>query len=248
MFGIKQAATRVRLSIPVFPTRTHIKPQLLQLQAFLPSTFRFAQNSSIASSMDSDVQRIHDFYLTRDPKDWFMPPKGFDQACENEFGALVQKARTSELDDWAAEPKSTLALLVLLDQFPRNIYRGSPEAFGSDAKALDIATKSIAKGFDKQVPLSQVLTFYLPLVHNESLLSTVACVALYENLVSRCSEGSKEIEMAKAGVESAIAHRELIQRFGRYPGRNRALGRQNTNEEEEFLKENPSGFLPSQPK
>ena len=177
-----------------------------------------------------------------------MPPDGFDQVCEKEFGDLVQKARTTELDDWASEPNSTLALLVLLDQFPRNIYRGTPDAFSSDPKALDLATRSLAKGFDKQVSVYQTLTFYLPLMHNENLLSVIACMSFYENLIHRCPEGSDEHKFLQNGMQAGVSHRDTIMKFGRYPGRNKALGRESTKEEEEFLKENPSGFFGAPPK
>ena len=237
MFGVKQAATRVHFSSPSPLKHTYTRTQLLQLQSLLPATFQFAQNSSISPKMNPDVQRIHEFWFTRHPKEWFSPPEGFDQVCEKEFGSLVQKARTNELDGWASEPKSTLALLVLLDQFPRNIFRGTPDAFSSDSKALDIATKSIAKGWDREVSPYQALAFYLPLMHSENLLSTIACQALYQNLINQAPVDSEERKFLETGISFAIKRRDVILRFGRIPTRNAALGRQSTTEEEEFLKE-----------
>ena len=192
--------------------------------------------------MNPDVSSILSFWFDRPPVEWFMPPAGFDEECKQKYGDLVHQARADKLDNWAAEPKSTLALLVLLDQFSRNIFRGTPEMYQADPKALDIATKSIAKGFDKEVTVPQAITFYLPLVHNESLLAQVAAVSLYENLITRCEAGSEMQEFNKNGVKSAKQHLDIIQRFGRYPSRNKILGRENTKEEEEFLKENPHGF------
>jgi uncharacterized protein (DUF924 family) len=192
--------------------------------------------------MDPEVTRINDFWYSMPPKEWFMPPEGFDHVCNNEFGTLVQKARNNELDDWTLQPESTLALLVLLDQIPRNTFRGTPDAFSSDAKAFDIATRAIARGWDKEVTIIQALTLYLPLMHNERLISTVACLALTENLINRAPEGSDEKKFLTNGLQSGIQHRDVIARFGRYPSRNAILGRQSTKEEEEFLRENPNGF------
>jgi uncharacterized protein (DUF924 family) len=116
----------------------------------------------------SDIARIHDFWFTRSPQEWFMPPEGFDNLCESEFGHLVQDARAGKLDHWTDEPQGTLAILVLLDQFSRNIYRGTPDAFSADPKALQIATHAIAKGWDKDATTAQALVY----VRRASSLST----------------------------------------------------------------------------
>jgi len=143
---------------------------------------------------------------------------------------------------WTEGPKGSLALLLLLDQFPRSIFRGSPLSYSSDPMALDIATKSIAKGFHKEVTLMQEAFFILPLVHSESLISQIASYALKESLLSRCKPGSKEESFVKLGVRAAEGHRDIIVKFGRFPGRNNALGRESAPEEIQFLKGNQSGL------
>lgn len=90
--------------------------------------------------------------------DWFVTPDGLDEICKDEFGHLVEDARANRLDHWQADREGSLALVILLDQFTRNIYRGTPDAFSSDPKALDVATKAIAKGWDKQSTTTQAMT------------------------------------------------------------------------------------------
>jgi uncharacterized protein (DUF924 family) len=249
MFGAGKVLTRVRLISLSRPPVTYKTNQVLQLQAFLPSAFRFSQHTSLPASMNPEISSLLSFWYERSPKDWFMPPEGLDVVCKDRFGDLVHRARTDELDHWADDPKGALALLILLDQFPRNIFRGTPDMCSGDAKALDIAIKSISKGFDKEVTVFQTLTFYLPLMHSESLLAQIAALSFYENLVLRSPEGSDEQQFHKNGIWSAKQHLEVIQKFGRFPSRNKILGRESTKEEEEFLRENPHGFsVPPQPK
>ena len=133
-------------------------------------------------------------------------------------------------------------MLILLDQFTRNIFRGSPDAFKSDTKAQDIAVRGIAKGYDKAVlPLQQAF-FYLPLMHSEQLLAQTAGVAAYEGLLQRCDQEQEARLFAEASLRSAIEHRDVISRFGRFPSRNIILGRVSTSAETEFLIQHPGGF------
>lgn len=110
-------------------------------------------------SPDPNIARIHNFWYSRSPREWFMPPEGLDQQCRTEFADLVQDARAGKLDHWQAEPDGTLAILVLLDQFSRNVYRGTPDAFSADPKALDIATRAIAKGWHRNASVAHALTY-----------------------------------------------------------------------------------------
>ena len=114
---------------------------------------------SLATKDNPDISRIHDFWYNRPMKDWFMTPEGLDSECEQQFSELIQDARSSKLDDWQTTSDGSLALIILLDQFPRNVFRGTPDAFSSDPKALDIATHSIAKGWDRNVTITQALTY-----------------------------------------------------------------------------------------
>ncbi|KAL6713738.1 hypothetical protein ACLMJK_008230 [Lecanora helva] len=182
---------------------------------------------------------------TGGPTRWFAPSPTFDAAIASSFLPLIKRARdTATLDGWTQHPQGTLALLLVLDQFPRNVFRGTREAYASDAKALEIATVGVAKGQDREVELSRRMFFYLPFMHNETLLAQVACVALYEALLAEAVvDGEEEVvEGAKRGVEMAERHRDVVGRFGRFPSRNGVLGRESTGEEEGFLGERPGGF------
>ncbi|KAF2795966.1 DUF924-domain-containing protein [Melanomma pulvis-pyrius CBS 109.77] len=190
--------------------------------------------------MNPDVERIVAFWFTRPPMEWIIAPDGLDAQLKSEFGDLVVKARRNELDDWATEPEASLALVALLDQFSRNIFRGSPDAFSADVKAWETATKAIARDFDKQVTVIQASAFYMPLMHQESLISLIAARCLFEGLKPRCvsDEEHKWVDM---GVMASKRHMQQLEQFGRYPTRNALLGRKNTEAEEEFLK----GHVPS---
>ena len=136
-----------------------------------------------------------------------------------------------------------MALLILLDQFPRNVFRNTPDAFSSDSKAFDVATQALAVERDKGTDLKQMMTLYLPLMHSESLIAQVACRALIETLVAGIPEDNEDAEMYKTGgLMASKGHLDVIRKFGRFPSRNKILGRESTPEEEAFLKENPSGF------
>lgn len=167
----------------------------------------------------------------------------FDEEIQEKFGDLMRQARTTELDSWEDQPKSTLSLLILTDQFPRNVWRNTPDAFSCDHKALDIASRAVIKGFDREVTPFQQLFFYLPFVHSESTTSQVAAMALFEGAIKRIDDPeSEEAKLLNRSLGFAKGHAVPIAKFGRFPSRNVALGRETTKEEEEFLKEHPSGF------
>lgn len=194
--------------------------------------------------MDPEIPRIIDFWFGASPdfQRWFKPNETLDKEIQTKFGLLVSKARASKLDDWTEQPEGTLALLVLLDQFTRNIYRGSPDSWSSDPKALDIASRAILKGFDRQVSPIQQPFFYLPLLHSENVVSQVAAMSLYEGLLARCKDGTVEKNFCEQSIQSVKAHAVPVLKFGRYPSRNKVLGRESTPDELAFLKEHPNGF------
>ena len=140
------------------------------------------------------------------------------------------------------EPHSSLALVLLLDQFPRNVFRGSPESYSSDAKALRVSTYALAKGFDRRVPLLRQQFFYLPFMHDETLQSQVAGKALYESCAHRCGGDVETRTCIEDAGKWGQSHLDVILRFGRSPSRNEVLGRRSTDEEIEFLKKHPGGF------
>ncbi len=161
---------------------------------------------------------------------WFFPTPEFDQLCTTRFLTSYEDAVRGRLEDWKKEPRSCLALLLLLDQFPRNMFRGTARAFATDAKARELARHAIAAGFDRELlPLMQMF-LYLPLQHSENLDDQLESVRLTCVLAAE-NPGHTEI------LEHAQQHLEVIQRFGRFPGRNDALGRQSTQEELNFLKD-----------
>ncbi|KAL9125965.1 MAG: hypothetical protein Q9217_004909 [Psora testacea] len=200
---------------------------------------------SSASASDPNIDRILTFWfddqypVTR----WFFKSEELDNQIKNDFGNLVEKSRTTaELDRWAEKPEGALALIILLDQFSRNIYRGSPNSYGGDSKALNIAVAAIAKRFDRQLSSMQQTFFYLPFMHDENMISQIAARALYEGLATRCESDAKANDFVRGGVGFCQQHMDVISRFGRFPARNVALGRKSTDEEIAFLKEHPMGL------
>lgn len=136
--------------------------------------------------MNSDIKRILGFWFNRNPIEWIIASEGLDAQLKSQFEDLVLEARRSELGDWATTPEGSLALIVLLDQFSRNLFRGSPDAFATDGKSWETASKAIARDFDKQVTVFQTLAFYMPLMHQETFISLIAARGLFEGLKGRC--------------------------------------------------------------
>lgn len=171
---------------------------------------------------------------------WWSKDAVVDADIRERFGSLVSAAAAGRHDDWAATPRGRLALLVLLDQFPRNIYRDTAQAFAQDAEALRLALDGLAASDDRQLrPIERVFC-YLPLEHSESIAMQDRSVALFHALAAEVAKADRG---TFAGyVDYALRHRDIIARFGRFPHRNRILGRESTPEEIEFLKQPGSGF------
>ena len=165
---------------------------------------------------------------------WFEANPEFDRALQNAFMSEYQWAATGELEDWKASPRSCLALILLLDQFPRNVFRGTPQAFATDRQALATARYAIKHQFDCQLLPVQRWFIYLPLEHSETLDDQQQSVELFTQL--------KDDPDSAEPIAFAIQHRDIIQRFGRFPHRNQILGRETTPEEAEFLKQPGSSF------
>lgn len=163
---------------------------------------------------------------------WFKKDPDFDRELEQRFGELLEPAMNDELDDWCDTPRGRLALIILLDQFSRNIFRGTSAAFEADPKALRLTLDGIQDASDKKLSLEQRSFFYLPLRHAES-------VAMQKLGL----EKTRELNDAGYGTDKyALNHLEIIERFGRFPHRNVALRRRNTAEEDEYLKDGKAGF------
>lgn len=165
---------------------------------------------------------------------WFAKDQEFDAEIERRFAQDHEKAAAGELDGWLETPRGALALLILLDQFPRNLFRGSPRAFATDAKARDIASEAVRRGFDQRVSQVERWFFYLPFEHSEDLEDQRLSVSLFQAL--------EDGEASRKAYESAVKHKEIIDRFGRFPHRNETLGIASTPEEEEFLSQPGSSF------
>ncbi|CAI5498773.1 unnamed protein product [Closterium sp. Naga37s-1] len=166
---------------------------------------------------------------------WFSKNDDVDAFIRTRFAPLIPLAASGQLAGWEDTPHGALALLVLLDQFTRNSFRGSPDAFAQDHVALEIAKRAIDKGFDRQVPRVGQPFFYLPFEHAEDLAAQDRCIELMTQMVEDAPEGPVK-GFFNGGLNFAHRHRDIIVKFGRYPHRNDALGRESTPAEVEFMK------------
>lgn len=163
------------------------------------------------------------FWREAGPDRWFAKDDAFDAAIRTQFLAAHEAAARGELRAWEDTAEGCYALILLLDQFPRNLFRGSHQAFATDAQARAIADIAIARGFDRAYELPERRFFYMPYMHSEALDDQRRCVALCE------AAGDEE------GVHHAVIHHDIIRDFGRFPHRNPVLGRDMTAEEQAFL-------------
>ncbi|WP_429155462.1 DUF924 family protein [Aeromonas media] len=172
---------------------------------------------------------------------WWGKSSETDALLAHRFGELAQAAAEGELAHWAEVPVGRLALILLLDQLPRNLHRGTPAAFAQDARARDLCLRGLSLGADKALsPLARVF-FYLPLEHAESREQQARSVALFEALAAEQGDGQAR-ETFEGFADFARRHQVIVQRFGRFPHRNAVLGRTSTPEEAEFLRQPGSGF------
>ncbi len=167
-------------------------------------------------------QSVLAFWRAAGPAKWFRKDAAFDAAIATRFLGVYEAAAAGELG-WDEDPQGALALVIVLDQFPRNMFRNSARAFAADPLARAIASRAIARGFDRQVASSDRTFFYLPFEHSENLADQERCVAL-----NRATGDAN-------GIKWAEQHADIIRRFGRFPHRNAALGRATTAEEQAFL-------------
>lgn len=183
------------------------------------------------NSVQATPDEILDFWFRElTPKQWWVKSDELDRLIETRFGALHQAAERCELFGWRETAWGRLAEVIVLDQFSRNLYREQARAFANDALALGLAQTAVADGADRELEATQRTFLYLPYMHSESLLIHAQAVKLF----------------SQPGMENNLAfelrHKEIIERFGRYPHRNAALGRISTPEEIEFLKTPGSSF------
>jgi uncharacterized protein (DUF924 family) len=172
--------------------------------------------------------------LRRQGKRWMAGGPEVDREIAERFGGLLERAGRGEFDRWADTPRGRLALIIVLDQFSRNIHRGSPLSYAQDEKALELALEGIEVGTDRELGVSERMFFWLPLGHSEDL-------TLHERTVRHAEEEAANASpplrpMYEFGVSQAKAARSVIERFGRHPHRNEILGRTSTPEELEYLR------------
>jgi uncharacterized protein (DUF924 family) len=174
----------------------------------------------------AEALAVFTFWCEAGPKRWFKTDAAFDAEFRARFLDLHEAAARGALDRWGATAEGALALVLLLDQFPRNCFRDSPRTFATDARARAVADRAIAAGHDRAVSDALALFFYLPLMHSEHLADQDRSVALCSRL---------------GDAKHAKKHREIVVRFGRFPHRNAVLGRESTPEEREHLER--GGYL-----
>ncbi len=167
-------------------------------------------------------------------KFWFVKNREFDEQLRSRFLTTYDRAAKGQLDFWQESPSSCLALIILLDQFPRNMFRDRPQAFATDSLALKFAQYAIAKEFDRQLIPVQRWFIYIPFEHSENLEHQYLAVELFSSL--------KDDPDSADPIAYVEKHLKVIQRFGRFPHRNRILGRESTRDEIEFLKQPGSSF------
>lgn len=166
------------------------------------------------------------------PPLWFQVNESFDNEIRERFLSAYDFARLGGCDHWQGDPDGCLALCVLYDQFPRNMFRGTARAYESDKQAIVVAKLAIAKGFDQVMPGAKRRFIYLPFEHSENLQDQKKAVALFEKM-----KGDDPLS-----YDYALKHFRVIEKFGRFPHRNAVLGRVSTPEEIDFLKANPRGY------
>lgn len=164
------------------------------------------------------------------PKSWWQANADFDELIRQRFGAVLQQASKAELFSWRISARGRLAEIIVLDQFSRNVYRNTPEAFAQDPMALVLAQEAVALKADKALSPTERVFLYLPFMHSESSLIHQTAERLYR-------ENDEQ-----SNYEYELRHKAIIDRFGRYPHRNRILGRESTAEELEFLQQPGSSF------
>ena len=180
------------------------------------------RNIRVTSGIASP-QSVVTFWSGAGPDKWFTKDDAFDRDIREGFLATHEAAAQGKLSDWETSADGVLALLILLDQFPRNMFRGSARTFATDPLARDIAHRALKKGFDANVPEAMRNFFYLPFQHSEQLADQERSLALYR----ACGDADN--------IKWADIHADIIRTFGRFPHRNAVLGRHTTPEEQAFL-------------
>jgi len=175
-----------------------------------------------AGEKTATPETILAFWREAGPDKWFKRDDAFDADIRDKFLSTYEAAATGKLGDWERTAEGTLALLIVLDQFPRNMFRGQARCYAADPLAREVAHRALKRGCDEDVPAAERGFFYLPFMHSEDMADQQRCVALYR-------------EAEDENLTYAERHADIIRRFGRFPHRNAILGRATTPEEQAFL-------------
>ena len=160
---------------------------------------------------------------------WYHGGPEIDAEITERFGPLYERAAAGELDHWRAQTRPCLALILLFDQFPRNMFRGTPKSFATDPKAIEIARHAVEQGFDRGLDFNAQQFYYMPFEHSEDLADQRRSVELFR--------AGADGEHKEENIGYAVQHLEIIEQFGRFPHRNTIVGRDSTPEEVKFLEE-----------
>jgi uncharacterized protein (DUF924 family) len=189
----------------------------------MPDTAGSTVSSTVAPTL-ADAHAVVAFWEGAGPRVWFAKDAEFDRRFRERFAALHEAAAAEQLSAWQESPEGALALMILLDQYPRNSFRDTPRMYATDPLARRLADAAIAAGHDRAVSDPLSLFFYLPFGHSESLADQDRGIMLVERL-------------GREAMGHAEHHREIVQRFGRFPHRNPILGRTMTAQEQRYLDE-----------
>ena len=207
--------------IPIPETENSSLPPTDQARVDAILAFWFREHAMTAPQID----RLMDI--------WFGEDVVFDLECKKALSSDIEMASAGDLNHWAADPRGRLALILLLDQFRRNIYRSTADAFAMDRAALRLCVEGARDKKDKGLTPIEQAFFYMPLQHAESLKAQNMAVEIYNRLAGAVSPTYRETFETMATF--AELHRDIIEQFGRFPHRNQLLGRENTPEEDEYL-------------
>ena len=206
--------------------------------------------TATATSTDPRIAQVLEFWLgAAQPTDasaltrqsmWFTKSDALDAEIRSRFGAWVEAARAGRLDGWAETAYGCLALIVLLDQFSRNAWRGQPEGFAGDAQALVLALEALENGHWEAVPPLAQFFLAMPVEHAEDPTMQARSVALFAQLAAQATPATQPV--LRSALEFAHQHQKVIARFGRFPHRNAALGRDSTAEEKAFVAQPGTSF------
>jgi uncharacterized protein (DUF924 family) len=166
--------------------------------------------------------------------EWFRKDPSFDARVTRQFADLYEEAAAGHLDGWREDPESCLALVIVLDQFPRNMFRGDGRTHAQDDRALEASKYAVEHALDRELPAFQRMFLYMPFMHSENVEDQRRSVELFERLANE--RDGPDV------VTYAVAHRDIVERFGRFPHRNGILGRETTPEEAVFLTTEGSSF------